>query len=62
MMWVYIGSGIYVAGFILIFAFHIFLLQMVTPPLALLRAALWPLYVTTGRPHGAPVRIMDQGE
>ena len=42
----------YIAGFCLVFLLHTFALQMVTFPLALLRSILWPLWLTTGLPHG----------
>lgn len=49
-------AGFYVAGFVLVFWLHT---QMpVTFGLALLRSALWPVWVTTGRPQGAPL-MMD---
>ncbi len=38
-----------------IFAFHVTHLQIVTPGLALARAALWPLWLATGHPHGSPL-------
>lgn len=48
---------LYVVGAVGIFALHT---QMpVTFGLAVLRSALWPVWVTTGRPQGEPLR-MDQ--
>jgi hypothetical protein len=42
-------------GVVVVFCFHIAFLQMVTPGLALLRAAVWPVFWATGWPHGAPL-------
>lgn len=53
--WIWTLIGTYVAGFVVVLAFHLNFLQMVTPPLALLRAAVWPIYWATGWPHGSPV-------
>jgi hypothetical protein len=50
-------GGIWVMGAILVFAFHARYLQMVTPGLALLRAVVWPLYLTTGWPRGTPLSM-----
>lgn len=50
---------IYLIGFIVVCAFHIIWLPMVTPPLAFLRALVWPYFWITGQPHGEPFR-MDQ--
>lgn len=52
MGWFWIVVGVYIAGFIVIFVFHIMYLQMVTPDLAFLRAAVWPWFILTGQPHG----------
>lgn len=52
-----LAATFYVTGAIAVFALHT---QMpVTFGLAVLRSALWPLWVTTGRPHGEPL-MMDQ--
>jgi hypothetical protein len=42
-------------GALAVFVLHITALQMVTPGLALLRAAVWPLWIATGQPHGSPL-------
>lgn len=47
--------AIYATGFVAVFAFHIVFLQMVTPGLALARAAAWPIFWATGWPHGTPM-------
>lgn len=49
--------GIYVVGFVVVFVFHLMFLQMVTPSLALLRAAVWPIFWATGWPHGTPISM-----
>lgn len=43
-----IAVAVYLFGFILVFGFHAVALQMVTPGLAALRAAVWPITVVTG--------------
>lgn len=48
---------IYLLGFILVFVLHALFLQMVTFELALVRSAVWPIYLTTGRPYGTPLRM-----
>lgn len=53
--WIWTLIGLYVVGFVVVFAFHLVALQMVTPPLALLRALFWPIWFATGRPRGAPL-------
>ncbi len=55
MIFVKIALWFYIIGFILVLFFHRMFLPMVTLPLALLRAALWPLFVATGIPHGMPL-------
>ncbi len=52
-----IVAMIYVAGFVGTLMFHAVERQMVMPDLALLRSALWPIYWTTGHPHGTPLTI-----
>jgi hypothetical protein len=52
--WIWTIFGVYVAGFVVILALHLMFLQMVTPGLALLRAAVWPVFWATGWPHGSP--------
>ena len=47
------ASGVYLLGAAAIFAIHTAL--PVTLSLAVLRSAVWPLWVTTGIPHGAPI-------
>lgn len=44
-------------GFLVVLFFHLTMLQMVTPSLALVRAAVWPVWILTGRPHGTPLRM-----
>jgi len=45
----------YVPGFLAVFLLHLFALQMVTFPLAVLRSAAWPLWIAFGWPHGTPL-------
>lgn len=45
--------GLYVAGFLLMMWMQAYM--PVTLGLALLRAALWPLWMLTGLPHGEPL-------
>lgn len=52
-----IYTGIHVVGFIITFVLHALFLQMVTPSLALLRAAVWPVFLMTGWPHGVPLTM-----
>lgn len=47
--------GIYGMGFAVVFTFHLVFLQMVTVPLAFLRAIVWPIYMVTGWPQGGPI-------
>lgn len=42
-------------GFLVVLWCHLAFLQMVTPGLALSRAAVWPIFLLTGRPHGVPL-------
>ena len=44
--------SIYAVITVLVFAFHIIFLQMVTLELAAWRAAVWPIFWATGWPHG----------
>jgi hypothetical protein len=53
--WMRTILAIYIAGFLAVLIFHLALLQMVTPGLALLRAIVWPIFLLTGWPHGAPL-------
>lgn len=46
---------IYILGFMGTFLFHVFLLQMVTFELALLRSFVWPIFFLTGWPRGTPM-------
>lgn len=55
MTWTWLFIIIYVVGFATVFALHLMFLQMVTPPLAFLRALFWPIYLATGWPHGVPM-------
>jgi hypothetical protein len=53
MLW---WAGIaYVVVFVLVLAMHVLALQMVTFPLALLRALVWPVWMITGWPNGSPL-------
>ena len=49
--WGWTIIAVYVVGFILVFWANI-AVGPVTPGLSLVRAVVWPLYVTTGRPYG----------
>ncbi len=51
----YFSFYFYVIGFLCTLLFHMAYLQMVTLPLALIRAAVWPVWWLTGWPHGAPL-------
>ncbi len=51
MTYFWIGLGIYVTGFVLIFILEVNV-GPVTLSLALLRAAVWPVYIATGWPQG----------
>jgi hypothetical protein len=53
--WIWTLLGVYVAGFVVTTAFHLVFLQMVMPSLALLRAAVWPIFWATGWPNGTPL-------
>jgi hypothetical protein len=53
--WIWSIAGIYIIGIVLVFWFHIVFLQMVTPGLAMLRSAVWPIFLITGWPHGSPL-------
>lgn len=46
----------YLIPFILVLAIELSI-GPVTPALALARAAIWPLFVTTGIPHGERARM-----
>lgn len=50
--WVWMLIGVYVSGFLVVLFCHLIFLQMVTPGLALLRAAVWTIFWATGWPHG----------
>lgn len=55
-VWLIIAAAtIYLVGFIVVFGVHAIFLQMVTPGLALLRAAVWPIWFATGWPEGEPL-------
>lgn len=47
--------GIHMIGVVVVLCFHVAFLQMVTPSLALMRAAVWPIFWATGWPHGTPL-------
>lgn len=53
--WIWTIVLIYGLGFAAMFLLHMFFVQMVTVPLALLRSAFWPVFIgTRGRwPRGA---------
>jgi hypothetical protein len=53
--WIWTIFGVYMIGAVVVFCFHVASLQMVTPGLALLRAAVWPIFWATGWPHGSPL-------
>jgi len=53
--WIWTIFGIYMIGVVVVFCFHVAFLQMVTPNLALMRAAIWPIFWATGWPHGSPL-------
>jgi hypothetical protein len=55
--WIWTLIGVYVVGFIAFLVFHLMMLQMVTPGLALLRSAVWPIFWATGWPHGVPLTM-----
>lgn len=44
-------------GFLAVLLLHLLALRMVTPGLALLRAAAWPLWILFGWPHGSPLPV-----
>ena len=53
--WIWVLIGVYWLGFLVVFVGHLMFLQMVTPELALLRAAVWPIFWATGWPAGTPL-------
>jgi hypothetical protein len=53
--WIWTLIGIYVMGFLVTFLGHLAYLQMVTPPLAFIRALVWPVFFATGWPGGTPL-------
>ena len=55
MVWIWTLLGIWFAGFILTAIFNAIGSPNVTLPLALLRAAVWPIFWATGWPHGTPL-------
>ena len=48
---------VYAVGAVFTFASHVVFLEMVTIELAALRAAVWPIFWATGRPHGSPMTM-----
>ena len=50
------AAAIYAAGFFLVFSFEVSI-GPVTPGLAVLRAAVWPVYAATGWPRGQTARM-----
>lgn len=55
MRWILTVLIIYACGFFASLLMHAIYLQMVTFPLALVRSAVWPIWVATGWPHGVPM-------
>lgn len=55
MRWIVVAISAYTLIAVAVFALHVMFLQMVTPGLAFTRAAVWPYYWATGRPHGTPM-------
>jgi hypothetical protein len=55
--WLSFLATVYGGGFLLVLFLHIALLGNVTPTLALSRAALWPIWLVTGHPHGVVMTI-----
>ncbi len=51
MTYSWIGLGIYIVGFILVFVFNASI-GPVTPGIAFLRALIWPIWIATGWPQG----------
>jgi hypothetical protein len=47
--------ALYGFGFVACLVLHVTSLQMVTADLALFRSAVWPIWLTTGWPHGTPL-------
>jgi hypothetical protein len=52
--WAWTLIGVYLFGFVVCLVGHLMFLQMVMPPLALLRSFVWPIFLVTGWPHGVP--------
>lgn len=55
--WIWTLIGIWFVGFILTLVFNAIGSPNLTPSLALLRAAVWPIFWATGWPHGAHMRM-----
>lgn len=55
MWWLWDIIAVYVAGFVVVLFGNLIFLPMVTPSLALLRAAVWPIFWLTGWPAGTPL-------
>lgn len=53
MGWWWVLIAIYLLGFAFVFFINANLNGMITLPLCLLRALLWPLWLLTGHPHGS---------
>lgn len=54
-LWIWTLLGIYVVGFTFTFWLHTQTPGMHTLGLVLLRSSVWPIFLTTGRPHGSPL-------
>lgn len=50
-------AAVYLVGFLLILILTLIAAPNVTFALALLRALLWPVFITTGHPQGAPMTM-----
>lgn len=46
--WMWTLLLVYLIGFVVVLVMHVVFLQMVTFPLALLRALFWPIWFATG--------------
>lgn len=57
MKWIIALVTLYVIGFLFTLLAHMISFQMITLPLALMRSAVWPIWMATGWPHGVPLRM-----
>lgn len=55
MLFLKILFTLWLIGFLITLGFHLWFLPMVQPGLAAMRAALWPVFLATGRPRGTPL-------